>query len=228
MRGSFPCLWRGRHRFESDTRHCRPNPRELHAAGLSMFLCPAHIVFNMSRTMSRGKIGPAPSFLNWSQALFSISTHAAATSACLSDARLCSLISARGDYSLGNPLLRLRLPRRNDSLWTRVAPAALAKKETGVRLNGLGSDRGMGRWRYVSSLGFLRPIAPPRPSVHGPAPARELARGGDVRLVLVDPALQQGSAPPDEPPHPLRRMPPGSRVGSLARAGPFEWGEAFR
>ena len=84
--------------------------------------------FNMSRTMSRGKIGPAPSFLNWSQALFSISTHAAATSACLSDARLRSLISARGDCSLGNPLLRLRLPRRNDSLWTRVAPAALARR----------------------------------------------------------------------------------------------------
>ena len=52
----------------------------------------------------------------------------AATSACLSDARLCSLISARGTGVLGNPLLRLGLPRRFDSLLTRVAPSALAKK----------------------------------------------------------------------------------------------------
>ena len=58
---------------------------------------------------------------------------------------------------------------------------------------------------------------PLRHQAHGPASARELARGGDVRLVLVDPALQQGGAPPGEPPHPLRRMPPGSRVGRLAR-----------
>ena len=38
-------MWRGRHRFESDTHHCRPNPRDCMQQGLSMFLCPAHIVF---------------------------------------------------------------------------------------------------------------------------------------------------------------------------------------
>ena len=65
----------------------------------------------------------------------------AATSACLPDARLCSLLSARGDPSLGNPLLRLRLLRRTDSLWTRVAPWALAEKGPEVRLNGFGSNR---------------------------------------------------------------------------------------
>ncbi|MBS7406236.1 MAG: hypothetical protein KIG15_01130, partial [Coriobacteriales bacterium] len=58
---------------------------------------------------------------------------------------LCSLISARGSFPLlGNPLLRLGLPRRFDSLRTRMAPSALAKKETGVRPNGLGSNRWMG------------------------------------------------------------------------------------
>ncbi len=70
----------------------------------------------------------------------------AATSACLTDARLCSLISARGDLSLGNPLLRLRLLRRTDSLCTRVAPWALAEKGPEVRLNGFGSNRFRGDW----------------------------------------------------------------------------------
>ena len=51
----------------------------------------------------------------------------AVTLARLSDARLCSLISARGANALGNPLLRLGLPRRFGSLWTWVAPWALAK-----------------------------------------------------------------------------------------------------
>lgn len=170
----------------------------------------------MSRTMSRGKIGPAPSFLNWSQALFSISTHAAATSACLSDARLRSLISARGDCSLGNPLLRLRLPRRNDSLWTRVAPAALAKKETGVRLNGLGSDRGIGRWRYVSSSGFLRPIAPPRPSSPRPSTstrARARWRRSPCSCGPRAPAGQRASRRAAAPPSTHAAWQPGRELG---------------
>ena len=98
-------------------------------------------LFNMSRTLSRGVIGPGPEIVGARPSLYI--NPPAATSACLSDARLCSLISARGNLLLGNPLLRLRLPRRLDSLFTRVAPAALAKKETGVRPNGLGSGR---RW----------------------------------------------------------------------------------
>ena len=43
--------------------------------------------------------------------------------------------------ALGNPLLRLRLLRRTDSLRTRVAPWALAEKGPEVRLNGFGSNR---------------------------------------------------------------------------------------
>ena len=66
-------------------------------------------------------------------------------------------------------MLRLGLPRRSDSLLTRVAPSALAKRETGIRPNGLGSNRGMGRWRYMSSPGSLRPIAHPRPSSPRPS-----------------------------------------------------------
>lgn len=39
-------MWRGRHRFESDTRHCRPNPRELHAAGaLNVFMSCSYRLF---------------------------------------------------------------------------------------------------------------------------------------------------------------------------------------
>ena len=49
---------------------------------------------NMSRTLSIGKVGPGPDFSG--SGPFSISTPPAATSACLSDARLRSLISARG------------------------------------------------------------------------------------------------------------------------------------
>mgnify|MGYP007071420524 CR=1 FL=1 len=30
---------------ELDTHHCRPNPRSFMQQGLSMFLCPAHIVY---------------------------------------------------------------------------------------------------------------------------------------------------------------------------------------
>ena len=34
---------------ELDTHHCRPNPRSFMQQGLSMFLCPAHIVCNRNR-----------------------------------------------------------------------------------------------------------------------------------------------------------------------------------
>ncbi len=48
---------------------------------------------------------------------------------------------AHGDLSPGNPLLRLRLLRRTDSLRMRVAPWALAEKGPEVRLNGFGYNR---------------------------------------------------------------------------------------
>lgn len=43
-------MWRGRHRFESDTRHCRPNPRELHAAGaLNVFMSCSYRLLRQER-----------------------------------------------------------------------------------------------------------------------------------------------------------------------------------
>lgn len=89
------------------------------------------------------------------------------TLACLSDVRLCSLISACGANALGNPLLRLGLPRRFDSLWTRVAPWALAEKKTGVRPNGLGSDRRMGWIFLCQAAADIR--ATPRPCSRRPS-----------------------------------------------------------
>ena len=52
-----------------------------------------------------------------------------------------------------------------------------------------------------------------------PHPAGELARRCDVRLVLVDPAREQGPAPLDQPPHALGGMPAGARVRGLAPGG---------
>ena len=115
------------------------------------------VPFNMSRTFvkrqnrawpQRYGVRPSPYI-----------SPSAATSACLTDARLCSLISARGDLSLGNPLLRLRLLRRTDSLCTRVAPWALAEKGPEVRLNGFGSNRFRGDWLMCGGP----PPTPPRP-----------------------------------------------------------------
>ena len=99
--------------------------------------------FNMSGTLSRGVIEPDPDNFGARPLLYI--NPPAATSACLSDARLCSLISARGAslrwaircYGWG-------YLGRFDSLVSRVAPWALAEKEPGVRPNGLGSDRRMG------------------------------------------------------------------------------------
>ena len=127
----------------------------------------------MSRTLSIGKVGPGPDFF-WVRPFLYLYTPAA-TSACLSDARLRSLISARGAslrwaircYGWG-------YLGRFGSLWSRVAPWALAEKKSGVRPNGLGSDRRMGcerrdvgLARHRDALGALDHAA------DRPAPARE-------------------------------------------------------
>ena len=172
--------------------------------------------FNMSRTLSIGKVGPGPDFSG--SGPFSISTPPAATSACLSDARLRSLISARGAslrwaircYGWG-------YLGRFGSLWSRVAPWALAEKKSGVRPNGLGSDRRMGcerrdvgLARHRDALGALDHAA------DRPAPARELAGGRHVGLVLVDAALEHRGPPADEPSHALGGMAPRAGVRRLA------------
>ena len=50
---------------------------------------------------------------------------------------------------LGNPLLQLGLPRRNDSLWTRAAPAALAEKRLGFAPTASDQTTGWDESRYV-------------------------------------------------------------------------------
>ena len=172
--------------------------------------------FNTSRTLSIGKVGPGPDFSG--SGPFSISTPPAATSACLSDARLRSLISARGAslrwaircYGWG-------CLGRFGSLWSRVAPWALAEKKSGVRPNGLRSDRRMGcerrdvgLARHRDALGALDHAA------DRPAPARELAGGRHVGLVLVDAALEHRGPPADEPSHALGGMAPRAGVRRLA------------
>ena len=99
-------------------------------------------LFNMSRTLSIDKIGPGPGFLG--QALPLSQPSCGDLGVSFRRSSLQFNIRPWRISALGNPLLRLGLPRRNDSLCTRVAPAALAKKETGVRPNGLGFGRRMG------------------------------------------------------------------------------------
>ena len=53
-------------------------------------------------------------------------------------------------------------------------------------------------------------------AAHRPAPARELAGGCDVGLVLVDAALEHRAPPLDEPSHALGRVPSRRGVGYLA------------
>lgn len=119
----------------------------------------------MSRTLSIGKVGPGPG--SPGQAFLYLNPPAA-TSACLSDARSSQFnIRPWQPSLLGNPLLRLGLPRRFDNLLTRMAPSALAKNETGVRPNGLGSGRGMG-WIALCRPAFPE-ASPSRPCSRSPS-----------------------------------------------------------
>ena len=168
--------------------------------------------------MSRGKIGPAPSFLTGVRPFLYIDP-------CCGDFGVSfrrssrSLISARGDCSLGNPLLRLRLPRRNDSLWTRV-PAALAKKRLGFALNGP-SDR-TAAWEdgAMCLVGLSASYRAPRPSSPRPSTSTRARARWRRSPCSVDPALQQGSAPPDEPPHPFDACRLAAGSGACPGPGP--------
>ena len=99
---------------------------------------------NMSRTLSIDNIGPGLDSFEPGSGPFSISPSCGDLGVSLRRSSSQFNIRPRRISALDNPLLRLGLPRRNDSLCTRVAPAALAKEKTGVRPNGLGSDHRMG------------------------------------------------------------------------------------
>ena len=63
-------------------------------------------------------------------------------------------------------------------------------------------------------------------AAHRPAPARELAGGCDVGLVLVDAALEHRGPPADEPSHALGGMAPRAGVRRLAFGQVFRMGRA--
>ena len=176
----------------------------------------------MNRTLSRGKNRSWLQIFRWSQALFSISTHAVATSACLFNARLCSLMSTRGDCSLGNLLLRLRPHRRFDGLCGHGWRLRRAQKHWDSpqrpRIEPPHEKKALD-----ASVGFSASYRAPsaiRPTA--PTPTRQLTRGGNVCPVFVNPVFQQGGTSLDESPHPLDvcRLAAGS--GSLPDARSFE------
>ena len=148
----------------------------------------------MSRTLSIGKVGPGPDFLGQALAL----SQPSCGDLGVSFRRSSSQFNIRPwrISTLGNPLLRLGLPRsiRQSS----VADGALGarKKRSGVSPNGLGSGRRMGcecrdvgLARHCDVLGALDYAA------DGPDPGREFSGCGDIGLVLVDAALQHPLAP---------------------------------
>ena len=96
--------------------------------------------FNMSRTLSRGKTGPDPDY-------FGVRPFPHINHPCgdhgVSFRRSSLQFNIRPwrVSALGNPLLRLGLPRRSTVFWRGWRIAALAKKKSGVSPNGLGSNR---------------------------------------------------------------------------------------
>ena len=97
-----------------------------------------------------------------------------------------------------------------------MAPWALAEKGPEVRLNGFGYNRFRGDRLMCGGPPPLRLLGH---EADRPHPAGELARRGHVRLVVVDPAREQGLPPLDQPPHALGGMPAGARVRGLAPGG---------
>ena len=167
----------------------------------------------MSRTLSIGKTGPGPGFL--SQALPLSQPSCGDLGVSLRRSSLQFNIRPWRISALDNPLLRLGLPRSIRQ--SRVAGGALGAR----RKRAWGSPQ---RPRIRPQDGMDRAMSG-RPSrrlavldhaAHRPAPARELAGGGDVGLVLVDAAPQHLLAPLHEPSDALGRVPSRRGVGCLA------------
>ena len=167
----------------------------------------------MSRTLSIGKTGPGPGFLG--QALPLSQPSCGDLGVSLRRSSLQFNIRPWRISALGNPLLRLGLPRSIRQ--SRVAGGALGAR----RKRAWGSPQ---RPRIRPQDGMDRAM-PARPSrrlavldhaAYRPAPARELAGGGDVGLVLVDAAPQHLLAPLHEPSDALGCVPSRRGVGCLA------------
>ena len=167
----------------------------------------------MSRTLSIGKTGPGPGFL--SQALPLSQPSCGDLGVSLRRSSLQFNIRPWRISALGNPLLRLGLPRSIRQ--SRVAGGALGAR----RKRAWGSPQ---RPRIRPQDGMDRAMSG-RPSrrlavldhaADRPAPARELAGGRHVGLVLVDAALEHRGPPADEPSHALGGMAPRAGVRRLA------------
>lgn len=179
----------------------------------------------MSRTLSIDKIGPGPGFLG--QALPLSQPSCGDLGVSLRRSSLQFNIRPWRISALGNPLLRLGLPRSIRQ--SRVAGGALGAR----RKRAWGSPQRPRIWpqdgmdRAMSARPSRR-LAVLDHAAHRPAPARELACGGDVGLVLVDAALEHRAPPLDEPSHALGRVPSRRGVRDLPLGKAFECGEQPR
>ena len=92
---------------------------------------PLRALFNMSRTLSRGRKRPGPIF-GWTWSLFYMVNPRASPPSRVSVRRpSCSLISARGARALGIPLLRLGPSSSSESRVVLAGPAPARRKKSG-------------------------------------------------------------------------------------------------
>ena len=120
------------------------------------------------------------------------------------DARLCSLISARGDSLAGQPLLRLRLLLSNRQSVHACALGAQQKRD--LRFASTASDR-----TASGVIGLVcgdRPLASSAMEADRPHTQGELARRDTFTLCCRGPGARSSALPPlDQPPHALGGMP---------------------
>lgn len=129
--------------------------------------------------------------------------------------------------ALGNPLLRLGLPRSiRQSVYAGGALGARRKRAWGSpQRPRIGPRDGMDR---AMSGRPSRRLAVLGHAAYRPAPACELAGGCDVGLVLVDAALEHLFAPIHESSDALRRVPSCRGVRDLPLGEVLECADAFR
>ena len=164
----------------------------------------------MSRTLSIDKIGPGPGFLGQALPLSQPSCGDLGVSPTL----VFALISARGCLCAGQSVATAGVTSVDSAVSCRGWRLGRSQKNLGLAPTASDMAAGWDGSLYVGAS--VLDLA------HRPAPARELAGGGDVALFLWTP--RSASAPPlDEPSHALGRVPSRRRACPLARS--FERGE---
>ncbi len=167
-------------------------------------------IFNMSRTLSIGKIGPGLRSFELGQALslsqpscgdLGVSFRRSSLQFNIRPWRIrCWAIRCYGWGYLVDSTVCVRGWRLGRSQKKRLGFAPTASDRTA----------GWDVMRYVGS-GLRRSLAVLDHAAYRPAPARELARRRDVGLVLVDAALEHRGPPADEPSHALGGVAPRAR-----------------